>query len=110
MTKAELQLASLRQICPGAKLLTEGGKPVVVLPDLQFQAAGTAAKMTLLLVPFEHSNYKTRLFFEKQIEGRGQNWNQHRVVDQQWWAPSWQGVSADLPWTEMLLAHLRCVA
>jgi hypothetical protein len=110
MTNVEFQLASLKQICSSAKLLTEGGKPVVLLPDLQFQAAGKTQKMTLLLVPFEHTNYKTRLFFERQIEGRGQNWKQQRVVDQQWWAPSWQGVPANLPWTEILLAHLRCVA
>lgn len=110
MTNVEFQLASLKQICLSAKLLTEGGKPVVLLPELQFQAAGRAQRMTLLLVPFEHANYQTRLFFERQIEGRGQNWKQHRVVDQQWWAPSWQGVPATLPWTEILLAHLRCVA
>jgi len=109
MKNTESQFASLRQICLPAKLLTEGGKPVVLLPELQFQVAGALGKMTLLLVPFEHSGYQTRLFFEKRIEGRGQNWNQHRVVEQQWWAPSWQGVSADLPWIEMLLAHLRCV-
>lgn len=109
MKNTESEFASIKHMCLAAKLLTEGGKPCVLLPELQFQMAGVLGKMTLLLVPSEHSGYQTRLFFEKKIEGRGQNWNQHRVVEKQWWAPSWQGVSADLPWLDILLAHLRSV-
>jgi hypothetical protein len=110
MTSADLELNALRQICPGAAILKEGGKPVVLLPDAKFESAGQPQKMTLLLVPFEHTGYSTRLFFQRKIEGRGANWNQHRVVDQQWWTPSWNNVPASLPWPAILLAHLRAVA
>lgn len=109
MTNTCIQLDALKQICPAATLLTEGGKAVVLLPNMQVVSAGQTLTMTLLLVPFEHTGYKTRLFFERKIDSRGSNWNQYRVVEKQWWAPSWQGVSADLSWTAILLEHLRCV-
>ncbi|MCA0312685.1 MAG: hypothetical protein LCH63_02465 [Candidatus Melainabacteria bacterium] len=110
MTNISIHFDALKQICPAATILTEGGKALVLLPNMQVVSAGQILTMTLLLVPFEHTGYKTRLFFERKIDGRGSNWNQHRVVDKQWWAPSWQGVPADLPWTAILLEHLRCVA
>lgn len=93
-----------------AILLKEGGQPVALLPSFGFVAAGQAQRMDLLLVPFAHSGYVTRLFFERKIEGRGANWKQHRVAERNWWAPSWNNVPASLSWTQMLSAHLRAVA
>ena len=93
-----------------AVLLKEGGKPVALLPAFNFIAAGRTETMDLLLVPFEHSGYVTRLFFERKIDGRGNNWSSHRVVDRNWWAPSWNHVPANLSWLTMLCAHLRAVA
>jgi len=66
--------------------------------------------MDLLLHPSHHSGYDTRLFFERSIEGKGTNWNQHRVADRNWWAPSWKNVKPHLTWTAMLCEHLRAVA
>jgi hypothetical protein len=66
--------------------------------------------MDLLLVPWSHSGYVTRLFFERAITLRGQNWQSHRVVERTWWTPSYNGVAPTLPWREMLCAHLRSVA
>lgn len=110
MTDPAEEFGHLKAMHERAVLLKEGGKPVVLLPAFSFAAAGRSATMDLLLVPFEHSGYTTRLFFEHKIDGRGQNWSQHRVVDHNWWAPSWNNVSASLPWREMLCAHLRPVA
>lgn len=93
-----------------AVLLHEGGKPVVLLPAFSFVAAGRTETMDLLLVPFKHSGYITRLFFERKVEGSGNNWSAHRVVDRNWWAPSWNNVPASIPWPSMLCAHLRAVA
>ncbi len=90
-------------------LLKEGGKPVVLLPAFKFTAVGRAETMDLLLVPFKHSGYVTRLFFEREIVGRGKNWSRHLVVDRNWWAPSWNNVPETLSWSAMLCAHLRAV-
>jgi len=104
------ELAALRAMHNGTVLQTEGGQPVALLPAFGFTAAGGQAfRMDLLLVPFQHSGYITRLFFQHQIVGRGSNWNQHRLLERNWWAPSWNHVPASLRWTQMLLAHLRAV-
>ena len=109
MSDQAKQFAGLKAMHDGAVLLTEGGRPVVMMPAFRFTAGGQVETMDLLLVPFEHSGYVTRLFFARQIAGRGSNWNQHRVVERNWWAPSWNHVPASMRWTQMLLAHLRAV-
>ena len=93
-------------------LHTEGGKPVVHLPKFKFRAGGKSVQMDLLLYPSAHSGYVTRLFFEHKLEGAGEskNWTEHTVLGRRWWAPSWNYVSAEQPWTSMLCAHLRAVA
>lgn len=110
MSDPEAEFARLKAMHETAALLKEGGRPVALLPAFTFTAAGRAETMDLLLVPFEHSGYITRLFFERRIEGRGNNWNPHRVVDRNWWSPSWNHVPATLQWPAMLCAHLRGVA
>lgn len=107
---SDAAFAGLKAMHPTAVLLNEGGGGVAYLPAFGFTAAGRALRMDLLLVPFAHSGYVTRLFFEHQIAGRGANWKQHRVAERNWWAPSWNHVPANLSWTQMLLAHLRAVA
>lgn len=103
------QFAGLSAMHDSAVLLSEGGQPVVLMPGFGFTAGGQAQTMDLLLVPFAHSGYVTRLFFARQIAGRGANWKEHRIAERNWWAPSWNNVPATMPWTKMLLAHLRAV-
>jgi hypothetical protein len=110
VSDATKEFVNLKAMHPAAVLLKEGGQPAALLPAFGFIAAGQAIRMDLLLVPFAHSGYITRLFFERKIEGRGSNWKDHRVVERNWWAPSWNHVPASLPWTQMLSAHLRAVA
>lgn len=106
----DTEFATLTALHSIARLLSEGGRPVVLLPRFSFQAAGKDAQMDLLLVPWEHSGYVTRLFYERAIPERVQNWSQHVVLSRNWWAPSWNHVPATYPWREILLAHLRAVA
>ena len=101
--------AGLRAMHNSAVLLSEGGQPVVLMPGFGFTAGGQAQTMDLLLVPFAHSGYVTRLFVARQIAGRGANWKEYRVAERNWWAPSWNHVPATMSWTKMLLAHLRAV-
>lgn len=110
MSGPQANLAALRAIHADCVLLSEGGQAVVLLQKFAFSAADHDQAMDLLLHPAPHSGYTTRLFFERQIEGRGANWNRHRVAEREWWAPSWQNVAASLPWPAMLCAHLRAVA
>jgi len=100
----------LKLVWEAAVLHKEGGNPVVLLPDAAFVAAGKEERMDLLLYPSQHSGYVTRLFFQRQIAGRGDNWTQHRVLERNWWAPSWKDVLPTLSWPAMLCAHLRAVA
>lgn len=109
MTEPAKQFAGLKAMHHGAVLLSEGGQPVVLLTGFGFTAGGLAQVMDLLLVPFAHTGYDTRLFFAQAISGRASNWKQHRVVERNWWAPSWNHVPPTMPWTKMLLAHLRAV-
>lgn len=106
----EAQFAKLQAMSPAARLVREGGQAVVWLPAFSFVAAGKAAVMDLLLIPWAHEGYPTRVFFERAITERGQNWKEHYMVQRKWWAPSWNYVLASLPWTAMLCAHLRAVA
>ena len=110
MSDAAKEFANITAMHPDAALLKEGGQPVILLPGFSFTAGEQPYAMDLLLVPFAHSGYITRLFFGRKIEGRGVNWNQHRVVERNWWAPSWNHVPASMPWTKMLCAHLRVLA
>jgi len=108
----ETEFAALKAMSPLAVLHTEGGVPVVLLPNFKFRAGTGSVQMNLLLFPSNHSGYVTRLFFERKLEGSGlsQNWTQHTVLGSSWWAPSWKDVSPEQPWTSMLGAHLRAVA
>lgn len=110
MTDVNEKYGKLRDLHKSAKLVQEGGNPVVLLPQFEFRSAGRDVQMDLLLHPAAHSGYPTRLFFELQVEGRGANWTQHYVVDRQWWTCSWGGVKADMSWPSMLCAHLRAIA
>lgn len=112
MSEAEAKFTALKAVHPEATLHTEGGNPVVLLPNSKFLAGGKTQEMSLLLVPFSHSGYATRLFFERALQGFGQsqNWTEHTVLSRKWWAPSWKDVAPSLPWLSMLCAHLRAVA
>lgn len=107
---SDVQFDNLKALHANTRLLSETGRPVALLSQFPFRAAGRDQVMDLLLVPWEHSGYPTRLFFTRAIPERGQNWKQHYVADRNWWAPSWSGVAANLPWREILCAHIRGVA
>jgi hypothetical protein len=106
------EFAAMQAMHPSASLHSENKVSVVLLPDFKFRVGTGTEQMSLLLYPSSHSGYVTRLFFERKLEGAGQsrNWTIHTVLSRQWWAPSWQGVAPEQPWTSMLCAHLRAVA
>ena len=109
MTDKDEEFKQIKILHKSAKLVYEGGNPVVLLPQFTFQSTGRSIRMDLLLYPITHSGYPTRLFFEREVEGRGANWKPHHVIGRQWWACSWRDVEANMGWTSMLCAHLRAV-
>ncbi len=109
MTNVDNEYKMIKSFHESALLVQEGGNPVVLLPQFTFRSAGCKVRMDLLLYPAAHSGYPTRLFFERKIEGRGNNWTQHYVVDRHWWACSWGGIEANMNWPSLLCAHLRAV-
>ena len=105
---AQAGLASLRSLCAQASLLTEGGASVVHLPGVKFQAATKRVTRDLLLWPSSRDGYETRLFLSEQVASSVQRaWSSFQLCGRTWWAVSWRGVPATLPWIEILANHLR---
>ena len=105
---AQAQLTSLRGLCPKAELVTEGGRTAAFLPAVQFEAGAARVTRDLLLWPSDRDGYSTRLFLSGQVSGsQARTWTSYSLCGGTWWAVSWQGVPANLPWIEMLGSHLR---
>lgn len=106
---AAAELETLRAMCEDAEMWTESGQPVAYLPKFRFKVRDEERVADLLLVPFAHSGYETRLFF-RQPQTTDQAWYNIVVCGQSWYAVSWRGVMPDLPWRQILAAHLRALA
>ncbi len=102
------QFNALKAFYPAAQCLTEGGLEVAYIPGITIEAAGGPVVVNLLLYPHGKDSYDTRLFVDRKIaESKGLNWQAHTVCGETWWACSWQGVKASLPWVQILANHLR---
>ena len=110
MTDFDEQIRQLQQICPGAKLMTEGGLAFAFLPQLKFSSRGAAVQMDALLAPRGHSGYETRLFLDQQLPSIGVAWYQQQILGRTWNAISWRGVPPDQAWPRILAQHLRPLA
>ena len=100
------KLEELQRTYPTASLLTEGGYELISLPKLKIVTGGVETVYEALLCPRQHSGYDTRLFLDKQVNGRGQNWKTFVILGKTWWACSLQGIKADQSYLNILLAHL----
>ena len=99
---------ALQKFFPSAQALTEAGQLVAYLPCLKVVTLEGVMELDALLVPFEHSGYRTRLFTEKQILSQNaKNWTAHTVCGKSWWVCSWNEVPSALPWIDILANHLR---
>lgn len=99
---------ALKKFFSFAEALTEAGQVVVHLPGLKVETPAGLVELNALLVPFEHTGYRTRLFTDKQISApNAKNWSAHTVCGKSWWVCSWNDVAADLPWIDILANHLR---
>jgi hypothetical protein len=104
----DVEVERVRALFPQAEKLTHGGKTVVLIPKAKFPGGGSEQEMDLLLYPHSGLGYPTRLFYEQQLNV-GQNWTQHTICQETWWAPSFDGVRPDLHWDQILTRLLRAV-
>lgn len=109
------QIADLRAVYPGCKVVEDGGRPYIFIPQLPVTVQGERRDMDALLCPWQHGGYTTRLFLARPIAERSMigsqaaNWTVHNILAREWHTWSWQGVSADLPLPQMLLAHVSAL-
>jgi hypothetical protein len=99
-------LRALRALNPDARIMPEGNLGLIFLPAQGIEVAGERQTVDLLLCPHEHSGYQTRLFFDRPFAQRATNWTVHTLLGRGWHTFSWNGVRADQPWEQILLAHL----
>lgn len=98
-------LAEIREVCPAAAHLTEGGQGFVDLPALVIPVGDATVVRDALLSLQAHTGYTSRLYVSEPIAGRGANWTVHMVLGRRWHTPSWNNVMPGRP-IEMLLQHL----
>ena len=69
------QVEELKLICPGARLVTEGGVSYVYLPDLQLPTGCSPERLDALLCPTNAHGYPSRLFFAQSFASpASRNW------------------------------------
>lgn len=103
------QLETIISVCPGARVMSEGGTDYVYLPALKVLTSNTHLTIDGLLCPSQHGSYLTRLFLAEPIQGRGQNWALHTILSRTWHTWSWNGVPSNLSLSQILSAHLRAL-
>ena len=115
MTPTEESLAGLKTINPDVKVLSDGGRDYVFLPRQAILVGDVRHEMDALLCPGEHTGYATRLFLAQPIaerptiRGQPANWTPHTILGRTWHSWSWRDVSATLPLSQMLLAHVSAL-
>lgn len=100
------QVSRIRALCPETELWDEAGAPLVFLPDLKVEAAGNTHVVDALLCPRPRDSYVSRLYFSARLPVN-RNWASHVIMARTWWAFSWQGISANQPWIDILAGHLE---
>lgn len=100
-------LSSLKPFSSTAQVLIEAGRDFIFLPGLQLEVNGKVRVVDALLRPGEMDGYATRLYLSEVIpEFTKAGWAAKSLLGRTWHTPSWRDISADLPLTQMLVAHM----
>ena len=94
----------------GVQEVVEGNRRLIILPKVTLPAGSVPAAASAIYHASAHGSYTTRLFFEAPITGA--NGVQPPVTTEVFfgrtmYAASFNGVPADLPPHQGILAHLR---
>ncbi len=105
----DAELAPLRLLSPELDRWSEGGKTLVFLPSLQFEAKGKAVTRNALLWPYDRDGYTSRLFLsERAPSHQALNWQQtFSLGGREWHSWSWKDVPNTIPLSAILAGHLR---
>jgi hypothetical protein len=98
--------ATLKAMYPGTEIMADSGVDHVFIPKMPIFSGGAHLTLDALLRAGQHDGYPTRIFVERQIDGKGQNWKQYQILGRTWWAPSWNHITADMSIVSMLANHL----
>ena len=104
------EFEKLKAVFPSAQALGNGDRINVFLPKLPIRSNGKLIHRDVLLCPYEHGGYDTRLFLSEPVEGKGQNWSTHTLFTRNWHTWSWRYVSAAQAWSAILANHLAALA
>jgi hypothetical protein len=94
----------------GVREHTEGGLPLVVLPNVLLPDGCRPASAMAIYVPAHYQGYDSRLFFEAPItlaSGVTPATTAVLLLGRTMYAASVQGVSPSLPTYQAILAHVR---
>ena len=108
MTIPEEDLEELRDICPDATIMSEGGYTYVYLPRLRLGQHDIILVREGLLCPQARDGYATRLFLSEPVPGKGNNWTRHQILDKTWHTWSWNHVPAGRP-AQVLAQHMAAL-
>lgn len=108
MKTADQQIDDLRVVFPDVQRVEVGGLACALIPALPIDTVGGPVTRRAILFPYPENGYSTRLFLDQAVDiGKPVNWQERSVRGAQWWARSWNFVSADMPWLQILLGHMR---
>jgi len=102
------ELDELIAVYPGAQEMREAGVRYVFIPGLVLPSG---QKVDALLRPDQVTSdgYITRLFLSQPVDGKGQNWQQFRILDRSWHTWSWNNVSPSGRLAQIIAGHLRAL-
>lgn len=109
MRNWDAELAPLKRLSAKADRWSEGGKVLIFLPSLQFEAKGKPVVRDALLWPHERDGYPSRLFLsERAPSHQALNWNlSFNLQGREWQSWSWKDVPNTIPLSGILAGHLR---
>lgn len=103
----QTQIDSLKPLSPEVSLISDAGIDYIYLPKLKVRIENVIQTVNALLCPVKHSGYTTRLFLDKPIHERGNNWSIHSILGRTWHRWSWNNVPDNLSLMHILSAHMR---
>ncbi len=104
-------LRPIADLCDGEVSLREDGwRKLIHMEGLRFKVGDVDQKMdALLCLNHDNPSYPTKLYMAERV-GAGLNWNETAfLLGRQWHTFSWSGVTPNLPYIEILAAHLAAL-
>lgn len=104
-------LRPIADLCDGeVSFRVDGWRRLIYMEGLHFKVEGVDQKMdALLCLNHDNPSYPTKLYLAERL-GAGLNWNESAfLMGRQWHTFSWSGVPPNLPYIEILAAHLAAL-